>query len=122
MGLAGAASGQILEIGTYQGKSAILMAQAIKDAGSGAAVHTIEVDRSAIQAAVRNAAEHEVADRIVFVRGTSESFARAYPTFRPALTCVDGDHRRAGVQADLASLARLVPAGGRLRSTTTRIP
>jgi hypothetical protein len=112
--LAGAVSGQILEIGTYQGKSAVLMAQAIRDAGSQAVLHTMDVDKSVIAAAERHASEHAVADRIVFIRGTSASFVRAYPTFRPALTFVDGDHRRAGVEADLAELAKLVPAGGRL--------
>src|ERR1700683_4471729 len=112
--LAGSAAGDIFEIGTYQGKSTVLMAEAAKDAGSRAVLHTIDVDKSAIAAAERHAAEHGVADRIVFIRGTSTSFVRAYPRVRPALTFVDGDHRRAGVEADLAELANIVPTGGRL--------
>jgi MMP 1-O-methyltransferase len=112
--LAREASGDILEIGTFQGKSAVLMAQAIRDAGSANLIHTIDVDSSLIAAAREQAVEHGVADRIVFVRGTSASFARAYPKFRPALTFVDGDHSRSGVQADLTELNQLVPAGGRL--------
>jgi hypothetical protein len=50
----------------------------------------------------------------VFIRGTSTSFVRAYPRVRPGLTFVDGDHRQAGVEADLAELANIVPTGGRL--------
>ena len=105
-------TGPILEIGTYHGKSAVLMALALKDAGTDTLIYTVEVDRTAINAARAQAASHAVAEQIVFVRGTLDAFARAYPWIRPAMTFVDGDHRRAGVEADLAVLERLVPSGG----------
>ncbi|MEA2159155.1 MAG: hypothetical protein QOD66_1535 [Solirubrobacteraceae bacterium] len=110
--LALATRGPILEVGTYHGKSAVLMARAVKDAGSAALLYTLEVDKAAIRAARTHAEAHQVADVIVFVRGTLNAFARANPRFRPMLTFIDGDHRRAGVEADLAVLARLVPSGG----------
>jgi predicted O-methyltransferase YrrM len=110
--IAHAAQGPILEIGTYHGKSTVLMALAIKDAGAVNVVYTLEVDKAFIRAAEAQAIAHGVADSIVFVRGTLHAFARAYPGLRPAVAFVDGDHRRAGVEADLVVLRRLVPAGG----------
>lgn len=112
--LAHDARGEILEIGTYHGKSAVLMALAIRDAGSDTVIYSLEVDKAAIRAAEGHARTHDVADKIVFVRGTLDAFARAYPRFRPAVAFVDGDHRRAGVEADLAVLARMVPERGSL--------
>ncbi len=88
------------------------MALALQDAGSDTGVYTIEVDTDAIQAAQTEASAHGVGERIVFVRGTSEAFAHAYPWLRPTMSFVDGDRRRAGVEADLAVLQRIVPAGG----------
>jgi Methyltransferase domain len=110
--LASAADGPILEIGTYHGKSAVLMALAVRDAGHDSTICTLEVDTAAIRAAKKQAERHGVADGIVFIRATASAFARACGWFRPALTFVDGDHRREGVEADLSVLSTLVPAGG----------
>jgi MMP 1-O-methyltransferase len=110
--LAAAADGPILEIGTYHGKSAVLMALAVKDAGRNTLIFSLEVDKAAIRAATAHAQRHGVADAIVFFRATAGAFTRAYPRFQPALCFVDGDHRRQGVEADLAALAPLVPRGG----------
>jgi hypothetical protein len=112
--LAHHAHGSILEIGTYHGKSAVLMALAIKDAGTDTLIYSLDVDKAVMRAAAAQAAAHSVADIIVFVRGTADAFARAYPRLRPAATFVDGDHSATGVAADLAVLKRLVPAGGTL--------
>ncbi|MBV8992154.1 MAG: class I SAM-dependent methyltransferase [Pseudonocardiales bacterium] len=112
--LAKSTPGPILEIGTYRGKSAVLMALAVRDAQHDTLVYTVDVDRNAIEAAATEARTRGVADVIVFVRGTVAAFAHAYPHLRPALTFVDGDHSRAGVDRDLAVLEKLVPAGGLL--------
>src|SRR2546423_9217490 len=69
---------------------------------------------AAIKAAKAQAEAHGVSDRIVFVRGTSGGFVRAYPHVRPGVTFVDGDHSRAGVTRDLEVLEAIVPIGGRL--------
>ena len=106
--------GPILEIGTYRGKSAVLMALALLAAGGEGTVYTVDIDRQALEAAATHARERDVADRIVFVRGTSAAFSRAYPQLRPALTFVDGDHSQAGVARDLVALEALVPVGGKL--------
>jgi predicted O-methyltransferase YrrM len=110
--LAHATAGPILEIGTYHGKSSILMATAITDANHDTIVYTLDADRYVVAEAATEAERRGVADRIIFVRGTVGAFARAYPHLRPAVTFVDGDHSRAGVQRDLAVLETLVPKGG----------
>ena len=112
--LAQSTSGPILEIGTHHGKSAVLMALARKEAGQGGPLYTLDVDSRVIAAAAAQARTHRVSELIVFVRGTSAAFRRVYPWLRPALTFVDGDHTRAGVDRDLAALEMLVPVGGRL--------
>jgi hypothetical protein len=112
--LAGSAPGPILEVGTYNGKSTLLMATALREAERSGPIYTVDVDRSAIAAASMHARARELAEMIVFVHGTLAAFAAAYPQLRPALTFIDGDHSRAGVERDLAALRGLVPAGGRL--------
>lgn len=110
--LAATTRGPILEIGTYHGRSAVLMALARADAGIDGHIYTIDVERASIAAAQTQARAHGVAETIVFIRGTSAAFVAAYPTLRPSLTFVDGDHARAGVEADLAALAPIVPERG----------
>jgi predicted O-methyltransferase YrrM len=112
--LAHSTPGPILEIGTYHGKSAVLMALARRDAGGDAILYTLDVDLAVLSAAKAEAESRGIAERIVFVRGTSTAFARAYPHLRPALTFIDGDHSRAAVERDLAVLQTLVPEGGQL--------
>jgi predicted O-methyltransferase YrrM len=110
--LAASSRGPILEVGTYHGKSAVLMAQAMIDHGNHGPLFSLEVDKRSLMAAVEQARRHGVEARIVFLRATLAAFARAYPWLRPALTFVDGDHRAFAVREDLDVLATLVPEGG----------
>jgi predicted O-methyltransferase YrrM len=113
--LAQVTPGPILEVGTHHGKSAVLMALAVRDARRhDVVVYSLDVDRRATRAAAAEAAARDLEDVIVFVRGTLRAFARAYPHLQPTLTFVDGDHSRAGVERDLEVLDMLVPAGGSL--------
>lgn len=112
--LACTTAGPVLEIGTYQGKSAVLMALALREAGRDTTLFTVDVDQRSLGAAARHAAAHGVADLIVFVRGTSTALARAYPHLRPTLIFVDADHSQGGVARDLAALESLVPAGAQI--------
>jgi len=112
--LAGATRGPILEVGTYRGKSTVIMAAASQASQRPTTIYTLDVDRRSIDAAVVEAKSRGLADRIVFIRGTLTAFARAYPHLRPTLTFVDGDHSWRGVQHDLAVLDAIVPAGGQL--------
>lgn len=112
--LARSTPGPILEIGTYHGKSAVLMALAGKGGYHDPRIFTLDVNMAVIEAATAQAEAHGVLDRIVFVRGTTGGFARAYPHLRPTVTFVDGDHSRGGVTRDLEVLEAIVPTGGRL--------
>jgi predicted O-methyltransferase YrrM len=110
--LAWFSSGPALDIGTYRGKSAILMAQALHDAGRAGPIVSLDVDRDALRAAAALAAERGLEDRVALVRGTAGQLFRSVPGLRPALVFLDGDHSRRGVARDLRALEPQVPAGG----------
>jgi MMP 1-O-methyltransferase len=112
--LAHAAQGPILEIGTYRGKSAILMATALRDAGSDVPLVSLDVDREGLEAARSQAEARGLAGRIAFARGTAEALFRTRPDFTPSLVFLDGDHSRRGVARDLRALRGRVPSGGLL--------
>src|SRR5688500_837692 len=107
--LASAADGPILEIRTYRGKSTIVMATALRDAGAAGSIVTLDVDREGLEAARDETARRGLADRIAFARGTAESLFRLRPGFAPALVFLDGDHSRRGVARDLRALESRVP-------------
>ena len=109
--LAHAASGPILEIGTYRGKSTILMATALRDAGRDGPVVSLDVDAAGLREAASHASRLGVADRLVLVRGTAQALLRSRPGFVPSLVFLDGDHSRRGVARDLRALRDRVPAG-----------
>ncbi len=109
--LAGETGGPVLEIGTYRGRSAVLMATAIEEAGGDAIIYSVDIGADAGRSAAVEAGRRGLAHRLVFARGTLAAFARAYPRLRPTLTFVDGDHTREGVERDLAVLRSMVPAG-----------
>jgi predicted O-methyltransferase YrrM len=112
--LAQASEGPVVEVGTYRGKAAVLIALAIWDAGRETVLYSIDVDPAAQRATAVEARARGLTERIVLIRGTLASLARAYPHLRPAFTFIDGDHTKSGVNRDLAVLEMLVPAGGRM--------
>ena len=112
--LAYAAAGPILEIGTYHGRSTIVMALALKDAGNPVPLVSLDVDPEALHAAGENARRKGVAGRITLVRGTAAAFFRATTGFVPAVVFVDGDHSAAGAARDLRVLEPHVADGGLL--------
>jgi hypothetical protein len=112
--LARDAEGSILEIGTYRGKSTVLMARGLVDGGHTGPIFTLDVDRQSLGLAADAAREHGLARYIVFVHGTVRAFARAHPHVRPSFVFIDGDHSLEGVRGDLVVLAQVVPVGARL--------
>ena len=107
------ATGPILEIGTYRGRSTTIMARAAR-AGAGASLFSVDVDRVALRRGAEALARHEVAERVVFVRGSVGALLREFEGLRPSLTFVDGDHSLEGVRRDLAAIEPAVPDGGLL--------
>lgn len=105
------APGPILEIGTYRGRSTTIMARAAQ-AGSGAALFSVDVDPAALRAGAAAVSAHGVAGRTVLVRGSASAMLRRFAGLRPSLTFVDGDHSLEGVRRDLAAIEPAVPRGG----------
>ena len=112
--LAYGCDGPILEIGTYRGKSTIVLARALSAAARHGPVVPIAVDLEGLEAARDEAARRGLADRIVFARGTAERLFRLRPGFAPSFVFLDGDHSRRGVARDLRALEARVPRGGLL--------
>jgi hypothetical protein len=112
--LAHRADGPILEVGTYGGKSAILMATALRDAGRPGPLVSLDVDAAGLEEAAAESDARGLSDRLVLARGTAEMLFRAHPDFAPSLVFLDGDHSRRGVGRDLRALRDRVPKGGLL--------
>jgi hypothetical protein len=106
--LSALADGPVLEIGAYRGKSTVVLASA------GSRVVSIDIDPAALAEARTNVAAHGLAERVTFIRGTAQAFAKTRPDFRPAVTFVDGDHSYEGATTDLLTLRSLVPKDGLL--------
>jgi predicted O-methyltransferase YrrM len=108
------APGPILEIGTYRGKSATLMAMAARDSGRSTLVVSVDVDPSGLREAAAAAAAKGVRDRLLLVRGSAEAFLASNDGFRPSLVFLDADHSEEAVARDLRTLEPHVPRGGLL--------
>jgi len=104
--------GPVLEIGAYHGKSSIVMARAIQDAGRPTFVVSLDVDIEALGTARRNAERVGVSPTILYVHGTPMTLRHAMGGLAPQLTFVDGLHTYDGVAQDLRALEPIVPAGG----------
>jgi predicted O-methyltransferase YrrM len=104
--------GPILEIGSARGKSAAVIASALRDASSSATFVSLDVDAEALEDAAATLADLGLGERVLFVRGSARAFFHSVSHFAPALVFVDGDHSESGVLADLRELERRVPSGG----------
>jgi predicted O-methyltransferase YrrM len=104
--------GPILEIGSARGKSAAVVASALRDASSPAPFVSLDVDSDAVEAAASELAGLGLADRVLFVRGSARAFFRSVSHFAPTLVFVDGDHSLSGVTGDLRELEPQLARGG----------
>jgi predicted O-methyltransferase YrrM len=112
--LASLTHGPILEIGSYQGKSSVVLATALERRGRPGRMISVDIDPEALASARARIRDQGLAARVSFVQGTSRALTRAVPGLRPSLVFVDGDHSEAGVRRDLAVLESRVPDGGLL--------
>jgi predicted O-methyltransferase YrrM len=104
----------VVETGTNQGFSTIVMAQALIDAGAGGVVRTVDVDPAVVEAARANAERAGVAGRIRFHVGDSRDYLAglAGEVDHVDFAFLDGDHRAEAVVAEFERLLPLVTARG----------
>lgn len=104
--------GPILEIGTYHGLSAAVMARSLNDSNNPQRIYSLDVDPAALNEARQNLSSQDLLDRVTLAEGPVQDLARVMPDFSPMLVFVDGDHTLWGVISDLKVLHEIVPRGG----------
>ncbi len=104
----------VVETGTNQGFSTIVLAQALIDAGVGGVVRTVDIDPEVVTLAKRHAQQAKVAERIRFEVGDSLDFLAglAGEVDHVDFAFLDGDHHAEGVIGEFERLYPLVTARG----------
>jgi predicted O-methyltransferase YrrM len=109
-------SGQpvVVETGTNRGFSTIVLAQALRDAGLGAAVRTVDIDPEVVKLAEQNVAKAGVADLVRFSVGDSLEFLGALrrEVDRVDFALLDGAHDAEHVVAEFELVQPLVRSCG----------
>jgi hypothetical protein len=105
------ASGPVVEVGRAQGKSLSILALAVRDAGSGVPIYSIELNERGAAVAERNLEALGVRDLVTLVHGDSALELGALGS-RFDLVFLDGDHSYVGVRRDLEALEGRVERGG----------
>lgn len=102
----------VVETGTNQGFSTIVLAQALVDAGGGGVVRTVDIDPELVELAKRHAEQAGVAERIRFHLGDSRDFLAKLggEVDHVDFAFLDGDHRAEAVVAEFERLYPLVAA------------
>jgi predicted O-methyltransferase YrrM len=106
--------GPILEIGTWCGKSAAVLAYGARDGGRNAPIFSVDVNESRLDQARIELSQRGFAASVTLVHGTVKAFLNAVAGFEPRLVFVDGNHSLRGVLRDLAALESRVPQGALL--------
>jgi len=107
--------GNILEVGTGPGKSALLMAQALKDFGVDGKVYTIgwESDQQDYANVWKRLRRYpELIDSIHHESRKSEEVHQNYPDLAFPFVYIDGDHSYEGVVKDIINYKSKVAPGG----------
>jgi predicted O-methyltransferase YrrM len=102
----------VVETGTNQGFSTIVLAQALIDAGADGVVRTVDIDPEVVALARRHAEQAKVADRIRFEVADSRDFLErlSIEVDHVDFAFLDGDHREEAVVAEFEQLHSLVAA------------
>ena len=102
----------VVETGTNQGFSTIVLAQALIDGGVSGVVRTADIDPEMVALAKRHADQAKVADRIRFEVADSRDFLKRLSTEvdHVDFAFLDGDHRAEAVVAEFGQLHSLVEA------------
>lgn len=101
-----AGENNIIETGTNWGSSTIVLAQAIRDAGRGGKVYTIEIDPKNHAKAKRRVARAGLEDLVEFHLGASEEVLPALAPTLPSIrfAYLDGGHELDTVMAEFAAV------------------
>lgn len=105
------ALGPVVEVGRAQGKSLSILALAVRDAGSGVPIYSIELNERGAAVAEGNLEALGVRDLVTLVHGDSALELGALGS-RFDLAFLDGDHSCVGVRRDLEALEGRVERGG----------
>ena len=104
----------VVETGTNQGFSTIVMAQALKDAGVNAVVRTVDIDPDVVPQAWRNVEQAGLSRYVDFHVGDSLAFMQelAKQVDHVDFAFLDGDHETRHVVSEFELIRPLVTACG----------
>jgi predicted O-methyltransferase YrrM len=104
----------VVETGTNRGFSTIVLAQALRDAGTPSVVRTVDIDPEVVQLAERNLARAGLSDLVRFSVQDSLAFLEALrgEVDRVDFALLDGDHSAEHVLAEFELLRPLVARCG----------
>lgn len=109
-------SGQpvVVETGTNRGFSTIVLAQALRDAGLGSVVRTVDIDPEVVKLAEQNLARAGLSDLVRFSVGDSLEFLRSLrrEVDRVDFALLDGAHDAEHVVAEFDLIQPLVASCG----------
>jgi predicted O-methyltransferase YrrM len=105
------ATGPILEIGMYCGRSTTILATAVADRGSDVPIISLDTDPFAISMTMRSLQMHGVERHVILACSSIHAFIQAMPPLAPSLVFLDADHTEAAVRADVDALQRCARTG-----------
>lgn len=103
---------QILEIGTYGGRAAIVMLRGALANNQRVAPHYvgIDIDSAAIQRTRETLIKQGLIEYAILFEGTLQDYTRNHVS-QPTMVFVDGDHTYTGIKKDLETLATFLEPG-----------
>jgi cephalosporin hydroxylase len=105
------ATGSILEIGMYCGRSTTILATAVADRDSGVPIISLDTDPFALSMTMRSLQLHGVERHVTLICSTIQAFVHAIPSVAPSLIFLDANHAEAAVRADLDAMQQCVRTG-----------
>ena len=105
------AQGPILEVGRLHGRSTVLLAMGVGDAGRDVRITSIEYEDRYLRPARRHLRRRRLLRYVELVQGDSSTVIRTLPD-RFDTVFLDGDHSYEGVIADLDALGGRIERGG----------
>jgi cephalosporin hydroxylase len=105
------ATGPIIEIGMYCGRSTTILATAVEDRGSKIPIISLDTDPFAISMTKRSLQMHSVERHVILTCSSIQAFVQAAPFLKASLVFLDADHSEAAVTADIGALRECTREG-----------